>query len=958
MFARAALMVVVLVGSGRSGSGGDARAEPPPAEPRRGGEPALTAASISTAERLPAEVVDASSQPYALTISGGVSLGSYEAGLNWALLEILRSAPPNAKYGRPTLAGTTGASAGSINALLTAMTWCRRPDDGAPDADGNLFAATWLPIGLDTLAPALERYRKSENKIDGLLSRRAFDPMLEQLRTSLQRDRFRPGCELTLGLTVTRLVPGRIQVAGLSVDNQRFVIPLLVKVDASGRIHFHSRLVGSHHKELLGNIIYLTAGGDGQRVAAAGRAGEIDAEALLDAVQSSSAFPLAFGPVRLRYWVDRRQCAEPIGAEQDGFVLCQDWFMDGGVFDNIPLGVAMAQLETSELLGRTPRPLRYLYIDPGSRRAKPVRQQVRSKRPFSADLGSWRRALGGAISTAESYELHNVLRYNLWNQGTPWLGAAADRFIRTALFTGTGQFGGEDPVAAARRGKTALEKCLGGPTLAAFEVPLEDKMPAAMSRLGDCFRNARSVDQRREYLAALGEYIAGAARRLEEARMSGDSPAARHVQLRGAVLRLVGALPEWTGALGIPLPDAVMEESNQLASHAHLLASDRGGERFLLPSRRFFPLAASHVANFGAFLDEPLRRYDYYVGIYDAIYSTATSLCIPASTDTVVEEAIAPNQLCIQHWIDELDGRLHLSSSKGAALLRQLREVESAYWARRSMPHLTGCDPAQIVFRALVEGGPCKGGYCEPKLDDDDLDVLIHSLSVRGYRPESAEMRMALRDPDRWWVDMGIRVLVRQRELERMFDHKMTAAGLFFVERTLSPLETSQYEGVYTLLASVPRRESFGWHLLRLLPHEISTSLSERRTVEGAWQPAGLAIDGGLGQWRLTSEVRGGRRDSAWFSEVGGAISVHGQSIPTYMMVSSLGAAAGYSAFGKHDGDVRLELFGTTLADRLRLAVGTNDVRDAWSSVYVTIGLSDVPGSAYALIHRAMWLGN
>ena len=94
------------------------------------------------------EVRSADEQPYAMTISGGVSLGAYEAGLNWAVIELMRN---HTARQAPRLLGVTGASAGSINALLTAIRWCEtRPTSTAEE---NLFARTWLPIGLDKLLP-------------------------------------------------------------------------------------------------------------------------------------------------------------------------------------------------------------------------------------------------------------------------------------------------------------------------------------------------------------------------------------------------------------------------------------------------------------------------------------------------------------------------------------------------------------------------------------------------------------------------------------------------------------------------------------------------------------------------------------------------------------------------------------------------------------------------------------
>ncbi len=72
-------------------------------------------------------------EPYALTISGGVSLGSYEAGLNWTLVRAFRAQAEMSALldrRRPHLVAVTGASAGSINALLVAALYCEAGDLG------------------------------------------------------------------------------------------------------------------------------------------------------------------------------------------------------------------------------------------------------------------------------------------------------------------------------------------------------------------------------------------------------------------------------------------------------------------------------------------------------------------------------------------------------------------------------------------------------------------------------------------------------------------------------------------------------------------------------------------------------------------------------------------------------------------------------------------------------------
>ncbi len=46
----------------------------------------------------------------------------------------------------------------------------------------------------------------------------------------------------------------------------------------------------------------------------------------------------------------------------------------------------------------------------------------------------------------------------------------------------------------------------------------------------------------------------------------------------------------------------------------------------LILSSRYHPLTGKFLAHFGAFLDQNFREYDYYVGVYDAIYHLANSL--------------------------------------------------------------------------------------------------------------------------------------------------------------------------------------------------------------------------------------------------------------------------------------------------------------------------------------------
>ena len=77
---------------------------------------------------------------FSLIISGGVSLGAYEAGYNWAVIKMLTKVKHDSNLVEPNLKSVAGASAGSINALLSAMYWCQK--DTVPlhnSIDDNLF---------------------------------------------------------------------------------------------------------------------------------------------------------------------------------------------------------------------------------------------------------------------------------------------------------------------------------------------------------------------------------------------------------------------------------------------------------------------------------------------------------------------------------------------------------------------------------------------------------------------------------------------------------------------------------------------------------------------------------------------------------------------------------------------------------------------------------------------------
>src|SRR5260370_7535818 len=157
----------------------------------------------------------------ALTISGGVRLGDYEAGLPWTIAQYLRRSSRDL-----ALAAVTGSSAGSVNALLAAAQWCEDGSETRDDhPDSNLFHDAWTPVGLEDLLPDAPSAYSPD---DAVLSAAPLERALQRIRAQLfERDgrRYRPGCSVPLGFTVTRDVPEDRAVSGLRAPTHPFVVP-------------------------------------------------------------------------------------------------------------------------------------------------------------------------------------------------------------------------------------------------------------------------------------------------------------------------------------------------------------------------------------------------------------------------------------------------------------------------------------------------------------------------------------------------------------------------------------------------------------------------------------------------------------------------------------------------------------------------------------------------------------
>jgi len=261
--------------------------------------------------------------PFSAVISGGVSLGAYESGYNWTMIRMLSLLRKHDVHIQPELKSVAGASAGSINALLTTMYWCQREDITVRnEVDNNLFFETWVNLGIENL---IIKGKDPHNK-SSLFSRRGLKRKAKKIMNHFKKPIYRPGCEVAYGVSVTKAIPIVEEVQGIKIKNQHFSVPLTIFSDENGNLHIKNRPMPH------ANDFYITIPGIEQTP-----------DKVIDVLFASSAFPGAFEQVKLEYIYKGKRASH--------------YFIDGGAYDNIPLQLAIDLDRNASL---------YLFIDPSN----------------------------------------------------------------------------------------------------------------------------------------------------------------------------------------------------------------------------------------------------------------------------------------------------------------------------------------------------------------------------------------------------------------------------------------------------------------------------------------------------------------------------------------------------------------------------------------------------------------
>ena len=378
-----------------------------------------------------------------IVVSGGVSEGSYQAGATYVLLR--HKLIDRKLNGGPELSIATGASAGNDHRRVLASTfWLDEDALTNTSVMCNIFHDTWVDVGMDRLAPTLSdwaSYRRlfehplpclsvirpvdrdqphdNDDPVytsdDALVTRNGLLDVVENAKLRLgglavsgAGTRWRQTPPISLGITITKETMDelRLDVApksrdpktsvlcprdhapGLCVSTQREVLPFRIAAPTPAtpatnhlRVETVDDAWNQRHPQ-IGSVLTLAPG-----------CTLLSDDQLFTAVKAAKGFPFAFGPIRMqgdktgpRYW-------------------------DGGWFENLPVGLALAIDEelgacaapaacqrggpVAEALAVAAMPkLDLIYVDAGTRRVPTAAPEPKVERGISYLLDFLQSRLG------------------------------------------------------------------------------------------------------------------------------------------------------------------------------------------------------------------------------------------------------------------------------------------------------------------------------------------------------------------------------------------------------------------------------------------------------------------------------------------------------------------------------------------------------------------------------------
>lgn len=353
-----------------------------------------------------------------LVSRGGVSLGNWQAGFLYSVTEWAKTRPGTRvgpSVSDPAFSTVTGASAGAVNGFAAAVEGCRPPNLSAPD---SLYYQVWMDLGLFGRhgMPGLFPGKEGGSTSLSLFTGDALDETLEMAKSSIENGEQLPSCSVDFGFVATHMHPEESPVH-VRQDGDPILSTKKLKEKFSVRLDFSdtsSADPGPGNKALEIMNIGPSGAFTGDQIfyAGLGHAKKVPLQSLMMGVRASGAFPVAFPPVPLAYTQFVPGPGDTVMANKKVAT-----FIDGGILDNTPVGLAVAldawRGESAHpdpyLEGLVPMPPRtYVFLEPLVR-SWVLGETEQAKKAKKKDLVSTYLAFAGnLLATTTDAQLSNT----------------------------------------------------------------------------------------------------------------------------------------------------------------------------------------------------------------------------------------------------------------------------------------------------------------------------------------------------------------------------------------------------------------------------------------------------------------------------------------------------------------------------------------------------------------------
>jgi hypothetical protein len=912
---------------------------------------------------------DEVSSRFSIAISGGASKGAYEAGLNWGALKIMLEYPklvnqPSEHFIPLEASSIAGASAGGINTLLSGLTWCSLPEkEGGINnrSDDNIFRDIWLRIDINTLLPA-----NADSPIylpdDAVLSRKDLLEAAGDLRDNWNKPLFRKDCRIPLGVTVTRIKPDISVAGGVQVQNQRFYIPFEMRVKDDNSIDFFFD-PADYPKLADSSMILLPRSADAP-------AFSISDESIEDATFTSSAFPMAFGRKRLQYcrlivqdtgYETRQDTQTSTNADTglvcpDSYELTEAEFADGGLFDNLPIGVASKLAELNKRAEGEPYPVTYLYIDPNRTRyeipeydkglACDSPKPPEACRTMEYSAASESKLLVGFFGTARRYELHRELTSDYWQLNLSEISYRLAEILRHNKIT---LDCGED-LPYFEHDLDCAEALLHSGRL--LEFAYDRKNP----EIGEPY----SVNKLRK---------TGAVRKCTPINSNSESRTAESrticdIDVRGYREQLNDAM--------LSIAEKAELTKRKIYSDIKKSRLSMQNDRILRVSSRGAPITGTLLQDFGSFLDYKFREYDYYVGLYDSLILIVNKFCDLQYSSSYQSEKY---RQCFDSVGEQMHTALGLNTDpRGRYVFAKLAMGEYSNeklleFAYKPMP--TTDSDMQIINeglqKALIAGESeeeffkfLKAEGFVPTADKIDSKSRLSIFSESDGKPLLEEI---IDNPDSWAAELTRRVTARlvylETEAEKVYtarepdEQKRESANTTSMGGTAFVMQSITYK--YPDFSFAPSTAPEKWFWRNVIPYEIGFDLGEGDILL-TWQPTLAISEKDLIGARLSLGFPGGlfqssadvTRENYFATGLDYTRLTSSPYLSSYGFTPTWFHALNQPEIVDRDtvgGDIHMSI----LKNRMRFAIGTRDFENASDNWYLTVGITDLPGMIYWL---------